>query len=114
MGSNQQYVNARYIVSVPRVGFEPISLGKIQGSTIELQRQTQGSFEIFGHLNHPVNFLKPTDITHPALMMRDLRFSLNDEDLGFTSPSIRDYLDITSGESGARTHAPMGLTDLRR
>ena len=38
MGSNQQYVNARYIVSVPCVGFEPISPGKIQGSTIELQR----------------------------------------------------------------------------
>lgn len=34
----QQYVNARYIVSVPLIGIEPISLGKIQGSNIELKR----------------------------------------------------------------------------
>ena len=38
VGINQQYVNARYIVSVPRTGFEPVSPSKIQGSTIELQR----------------------------------------------------------------------------
>ncbi len=38
VGSNQQYVNVRYIVSVPRAGFEPVSPSKIQGSIIELQR----------------------------------------------------------------------------
>ena len=37
-GINWQYVNARYIVSVPPIGIEPISLGKIQGSNIELKR----------------------------------------------------------------------------
>jgi len=58
MGSNQQYVNARYIVSVPCVGFEPISPGKIQGSTIELQRQNTGLFWVSGLLIHQVKTLK--------------------------------------------------------
>ena len=38
MGINQQYVNARNIVSVPLIGIEPTSLGKIQGSNVELKR----------------------------------------------------------------------------
>ena len=38
VGNDWQYVNARHIVSVPLIGIEPISLGKIQGSNIELKR----------------------------------------------------------------------------
>ena len=69
MGSNQQYVNARYIVSVPRVGLEPISPGKIQGSTIELQRQTNRALLGFWASNPSSKFPQTADITDPVLMI---------------------------------------------